>query len=425
MSEWKEHRLNELADVIMGQSPPSSSYNEDNIGLPFLQGCAEFGETTPIVKYHCSAPKKIAPKNSILISVRAPVGLTNIADREFVIGRGLASIVPTNSDLKFLLYAIKQNVLKLDAVSQGSTFLAINTDELNKFKLDAPKLPEQRNIANILSTCDAVIEKTQSAIAKYKAIKQGILHDLFTRGIDLNTGKLRLKYEDAPTLYKESKLGMVPKEWGVASFENSGVEIIDGDRGVNYPKEQDFIEAGYCLFLSATNVSKDGFKFVAKQFITKEKDDLLGTGKLKREDIIVTTRGTVGNVVFYSNEVPYENIRINSGMIILRNGDAQIKNLFLYHFVKEYLFEIYYKLAMSGSAQPQLPIKDFKKFPLVYPNANEQDLITERLTSINKKLHTEQTYLHKLQSIKQGLMADLLSGKKRVKLPEEAGMAST
>ena len=82
MSEWKEYQLFELADVIMGQSPPSSAYNEENIGFPFLQGCSEFGDNYPNARIYCTDPKKLAPANSILISVRAPVGLTNKSDKE-------------------------------------------------------------------------------------------------------------------------------------------------------------------------------------------------------------------------------------------------------------------------------------------------------------------------------------------------------
>lgn len=223
MSKWKEYELNELADVIMGQSPPSAAYNDEKIGMPFLQGCAEFGERFPVVKFYCTEPKKIAPRNSILISVRAPVGVTNFANTEFVIGRGLAAIVPTNCDLLFLSYAIDKNVSKLEAVSQGSTFSAINTDELNKFKIYAPLIPEQRQIANILSTCDAVIETTQMAIAKYEAIKKGMLQALFSRGIDIKNSKLRPAFKESPELYKEGKFGWLPIEWNVDRLDT----IID------------------------------------------------------------------------------------------------------------------------------------------------------------------------------------------------------
>ncbi|RYE57605.1 MAG: restriction endonuclease subunit S [Sphingobacteriales bacterium] len=119
-------------------------------------------------------------------------------------------------DTKWLYY----NFLNTDlsALNEATGVPSVNSKALYKLCFHWFELPEQQKIAKILGTIDAVIEKTQVAIAKYKAIKQGMLHDLFTRGIDVQTGKLRPKYEDAPELYKESKLGMVPKEWEVDSL---------------------------------------------------------------------------------------------------------------------------------------------------------------------------------------------------------------
>ena len=96
------------------------------------------------------------------------------------------------------------------------------------------------------------------------------------------------------------------------------IDVIDGDRGKNYPHQDELLEAGHCLFLSAKNVTQNGFLFADNQFITQKKDELLNNGKLMRGDIVITTRGTVGNVAICSDEVPYDNIRINSGMLIIR-----------------------------------------------------------------------------------------------------------
>ena len=92
------------------------------------------------------------------------------------------------------------------------------------------------------------------------------------------------------------------------------VEIIDGDRGKEYPKQSDFQDAGYCLFLNTSNVRQDGFDFASCQFISEDKDRRLRKGRLKRNDLVMTTRGTIGNVAFFSENVPFEQIRINSGI---------------------------------------------------------------------------------------------------------------
>lgn len=411
MSEWKEYKLNELADVIMGQSPPSTSYNEENRGLPFLQGCSEFGERIPVVKYYCSEPKKIAPKDSILISVRAPVGVTNFADKEFVIGRGLASIVPTNSDLLFLFYSINQNVSKLEAVSQGSTFSAINTDELNKLKIHAPLIHEQQKIASILSTCDTVIEKTQAAIAKYKAIKQGMLHDLFTRGIDIKTGKLRPKYKDAPELYKESKLGWVPKEWEV--------DVLDNICDVTSSKRiymNEYIEFGIPFYRSLEIILKSKNQEIGTTlYISKEKYETIEKqfGVPKYGDILITSVGTLGisyrvsiNDLFYFKD---------GNLIWFRDFKNEEYSRFLLHSLND-LIRLQFDKITIGTSQKAFTIDKLKKLNIYVPKENETKLICTRIEMVNNKLQTEEKYLHKLQQIKAGLMGDLLSGKKKVKV---------
>jgi len=110
------------------------------------------------------------------------------------------------------------------------------------------------------------------------------------------------------------------------------VQIIDGDRGKNYPNE--FAGNGYCLFLSAKNVTTAGFSFDSVQFISQERDELLRKGKLQWNDIVLTTRGTVGNVAIYDDSIPYDSIRINSGMVILRCNPQNILPTFMYYTMK-------------------------------------------------------------------------------------------
>ena len=110
-------------------------------------------------------------------------------------------------------------------------------------------------------------------------------------------------------------------------------EIIDGDRGKNYPQQHEFFDSGYCLFLNTGNVTATGFSFQSNQFITQAKCDILRKGKLQRGDIVYTTRGTVGNAAFYNDCVPYEHIRINSGM----SSSGRIKTLYAQNFYIKYL----------------------------------------------------------------------------------------
>lgn len=181
---------------------------------------------------------------------------------------------------------------------------------------------------------------------------------------------------------------MNSNEWRRVKLENSVVEIIDGDRGINYPKQDEFFEREYCLFLNAGNVTNDGFKFEKTQFISKEKDELLRKGKLKRNDIVLTTRGTVGNVAYYDNSIPFDNVRINSGMVILRldNEQQDIYTLYLYQYLKSSLFSKSILSHSSGSAQPQLPIRDLKQIELLLPPFDTQRYIADILTALDDKI---------------------------------------
>jgi type I restriction enzyme S subunit len=171
-------------------------------------------------------------------------------------------------------------------------------------------------------------------------------------------------------------------EWQECTLGDAPIEILDGDRGKNYPKKHDFSTIGYCLFLNTKNVTSSGFSFNELNFVSKEKDKSLRKGKLKRNDVVLTTRGTVGNVAFYDSKVKFENIRINSGMVIIRPlGIDPVFNLQLFKFLTLDLSEF-----TSGSAQPQLPIRDLKQISVLLPPLPEQKAIAEVLSSLDDKI---------------------------------------
>jgi type I restriction enzyme S subunit len=128
-------------------------------------------------------------------------------------------------------------------------------------------------------------------------------------------------------------------EWQTLPVAEAPLEIIDGDRGVNYPKQEDFGSSGDCLFLNTGNVTTSGFSFTERSFITKEKDAALRKGKLKRHDVVLTTRGTVGNVALFDDSVHFEHVRINSGMVLLRADQSKLLPRFLYQFVRSLVFK--------------------------------------------------------------------------------------
>lgn len=180
-------------------------------------------------------------------------------------------------------------------------------------------------------------------------------------------------------------------------------EIIDGDRGKNYPKQDEFYPQGYCLFLNTGNVTKEGLIFEENQFIMKEKDEALRKGKLKRGDIVYTTRGTVGNAGYYNSSVPYENIRINSGMVILRSNGEIVDARFLYQILKSEYYRPYFKQYCTGSAQPQLPIKNFSQIYLNVPDIKTQHRIADILSAYDDLIENNQKQIKLLEEAAQRL----------------------
>ena len=186
-------------------------------------------------------------------------------------------------------------------------------------------------------------------------------------------------------------------------------EIIDGDRGKNYPKQDEFSKDGYCLFLNAKNVTSSGFNFENCLFITQEKDLALHNGKLQRGDVVLTTRGTLGNLAFYTDEVPYEHIRINSGMVILRMNRNLISEIFFIEQFKIQLETIKQKIA-SGSAQPQLPISTMNQIMMILPEVSLQNHFEKFVSRVENEKLTIRQGLDKLEMMKKALMQHYFGG---------------
>lgn len=156
MSEYI--RLDEACILNMGQSPESSSYNEGGSGLPFFQGNADFGEMYPNARIWCDKPIKIVEENTLLISVRAPIGALNFSDTKSCIGRGLAGISPNpDYDIKYIYYCLKGKHNELNTKGTGSTFKAISKNALGETLVRRLDKEKQREIVSILDKVSSII----------------------------------------------------------------------------------------------------------------------------------------------------------------------------------------------------------------------------------------------------------------------------
>ena len=181
MMVWPRVRLDEVAGIVMGQSPPGDTYNIEGNGLPFFQGKADFGDRYPTTRKWCSAPTRTAEPHDILLSVRAPVGPTNLAHEDCCIGRGLAAIRanPVRADQDYLRFFFKYQEPFLSKQGQGSTFAAIGGKEVARLEVPLPPLSEQRRIVEILDQADRLRGLSAEVDDKADRIIQAIFLKMF------------------------------------------------------------------------------------------------------------------------------------------------------------------------------------------------------------------------------------------------------
>ena len=178
---WEVKRLGEVCEITMGQSPSSESYNDIGRGMPFFQGCSDFGKLYPHVTTYCDMPKKMADINDVLISVRAPIGTLNIANLHCCIGRGLASVreIKGLSCYKYLYFFLLKSKEELQEKGIGATFKAIGKDALLNFPILVPSIEEQSQIVEELDLLSNIIEKKRQQLSELDNLAQSIFYDMF------------------------------------------------------------------------------------------------------------------------------------------------------------------------------------------------------------------------------------------------------
>lgn len=357
----KLESLGNIAQIIAGQSPPSSEYNKNGDGVPFFQGKADFGHTNPVAKSWTTKTTKLSVPDDILISVRAPVGSVNINNIDACIGRGLSAIrVNKNISRDYVYQYLKVNQKRISKMGVGSTFTAITQKDLASITIPIPEnLADQIRIAEVLTKVKTLIQQRKESIDLLEDFLKSTFLDMFGDPLVNN------------------------KRWEKLTLDNF-FKIEDGDRGKNYPSQNEIVNKGI-LFLNTSNFKKNELKFDKTNFITQDKFDKLTKGKLKRNDLIITLRGSIGNVVIFNNP-KYETGFINAQMAILRPKTSNV--LFSHRLLINETIQNIFKSFSSGSAQPQLPITQLKKVLLINPPLklqNKYASIVEKAENVKEK----------------------------------------
>lgn len=319
---------------------------------------------------------------------------------------------------KFLAYLLRGEIIRsqISKMAQGSTRYNLSkTQLLSKLNLYYPfDTKEQEKIAQILSTCDSVIEKTEETIEKYKQIKAGMIQDLFTRGLDKN-GKLRPTYAQSPDLYKYSEEldRYIPKEWDVKPMELVVKRISDIDHympksvedGIPYIMTGDFIGNNDLDFKNAKKISVVDYETLSRKI------------KPEFNDIIIARYATVGTIRIVKTNKPF---LVSYSCAIIKTDKNLLNPDYLAYYIKSNFCQNLMDLEINASTQKNIGIDTLKTISVFVPQNNkEQNDIVKALNAIETKIETEEQYLNKYEQIKQGLMKRLLTPPADAEIVEE------
>ncbi len=387
-------RLGDIATVITkGTTPTSIGYDfvENGINFIKIESISDTGEFIPNKFAHinnsCNEKLKRSQlqENDILFSIAGAIGRTAIVTKECLpanTNQALAIIrIPQGIiNYRYLLYALQSDSImeQFEKQKQGVAQINLSLKNISDFNIPIVSIDEQKEIVFNLDKVSELIALQKEQLSKLDEFVKSRFIELF-----------------GDPSWNPMELPVVPM--------TELCSIIDGDRGKNYPKQEEFSEDGHCLFLNAKNVTANGFCFDNCMFITEEKDNILRNGKLTRGDVVLTTRGTVGNLAFYDDAIPFDHVRINSGMVILRLKKDSICETFFIEQFKMQLQTIKEKV-LSGSAQPQLPISTMNQIKLLVPPLEAQTEFAAFVEQTDKLKFEIKQSLEKLETLKKSLM---------------------
>ena len=418
--------LNDISKKIADGTHATPTYVDE--GVPFYSVENVVANNFKNVKYisqelHETLCKRVKPqKGDILLTRIGAISKTKLIDWDVEASIYVSlCLMRLNDDVstEYVYQYTKSDYFRQEVEKRAllhATPMKINLGEIGKIPVPLPhEKEEQERIAKVLSDADKKIELVEEKIRETQQLQKGLMQKLFTEGV----GQVDKKGKWQPhTEFRSSSLCKIPKGWGIVPISELAI-IEDGDRGNEYPKQQDITSNGYCLFLSAKNITKHGFSTQKNQFISKAKHNDLRKGEVLQNDIVITTRGTVGNFWLFKT-IDHETIRINSGMAIIRCLDKVIPK-YLYTFMHSSIFARQVSKVSFGSAQPQLTIKQINKFLVPIPSCKkESEHIAETLSTVQDKLSLLKQQKAEAQQLKKGLMQKLLNGEWRVPLDDQA-----
>ena len=399
---WRAVPLGDVAEVVMGQSPPGNTVHDLNgqtdrsSGLPFAQGNAEFGSRSPTPVKWCVRPAKAALPSDLLISVRAPVGETNRADQALAIGRGLAAVRFMDADATYGWHILNHAKGAFDRLAQGSTFEAISGSDLRSLSLLLPPLPEQRAIAAVLDSIDEAIERTDEVISATDRLRDALLHELLTRGLPGH----HTAWRDVPGL------GTIPASWEVVRLGNVAASITSGSRAWS----EHFAPEG-ALFVRSQNIVGGKVDRTDAILVHPPADAEAERTRIGLGDLLISITGEPGKVTVADSALG--EAYVSQHVALVRLNQSHLSG-FLATFLKGPLAQEHFRRSSYGQTRPGLNLSNVGSVRLALPPLPEQRAIAGALDSVDATIEGARAERAALQSSKASTADALLTGRVRV-----------
>lgn len=358
----------------------------------------------------------LIPAGVPIICTRMAVGRVASARMPVAINQDLRALFPSaGTDSRFLLWSVDQLRRRFESIATGSTVKGVRSDELLATELWIPPLPEQRRIAEVLDAADEAIRRSEALLAKLEQVKAGLLHDLLTRGLD-EAGRLR-DPEAHPEQFQDSVLGRIPRAWRLRSLREFasvlggkrlpvGHDYAPSDTGFKYLRVLDFFQRGI-EYSDLVNLYHRTF-------------DALRRYEIEAGDLCIAIAGSLGWVGVCR---PLSGIRVilteNAARVVV--DSSNVVSDFLAAVMNSPVVQRQVESEKgTGGGVPKLALFRIEGFRIPLPPLPEQRRIAAILDAHDARLRAERAQLDKLRQIKKGLMHDLLTGKVRVQVPQEA-----
>lgn len=441
MSEWVDYSLGEIATIEIGGTPSRgvSGFwaSEGAEGFPWVsigdlntRVIFETKERITARGVASSNVKRVHP-GSLIMSFKLSIGRAALAGVPLFTNEAIATIVPRDSRVDSgLLYYILPPEAKnaiTDTAVKGAT---LNKSSLAKLRIRAPREQStQQKIARILQTLDRAIERTEALIEKYQQIKAGLMHDLFTRGLwtqeeidrgdpqraaneaglpalaSAKPGQLRPPRHQAPSLYKETPIGWIPKAWEVK--ELGRVAAVDRGKFTARPRNDPQFYGGEYPFIQTGNVTASLGRVLFDYDQTLNRKGLIISRLFSRGTIVVTIAANIADTCILGIDMCMPDSLVG---VIPHDGSETRFIERCINLKKPWLYTI-----APQSAQKNINLEDLRPLQIPWPSKREREHISEIYETNDKTMASHEAELTKLQKQKSGLMHDLLTGKRRVK----------